>query len=91
MTPKNVVAAAAGHYHTLAIDGDHNVWAWGWGIHGQLGVQSAENSKIPVHVQLLNSQKIVQVAAGHSHSVALSSKVRPFSIRTSINKWKVHN
>eukprot|EP00795_Rhopilema_esculentum_P001965 gene1965-17508_t len=74
LTPKNVVAVAAGYYHTLAVDGDHKVWAWGWGIHGQLGVKSAENAKVPVNVALLNSQKAIQVAAGHSHSVVLSSK-----------------
>ena len=83
MTPKNVVAVAAGYYHTLAVDGDHKVWAWGWGIHGQLGVKSAENAKVPVNVALLNSQKAIQVAAGHSHSVVLSSKV--FSVLIFLN------
>ena len=75
LTPKNVLAIAAGHYHTLAVDGNNKVWAWGWGIHGQLGVKSAENSKIPVNVALLNTQKAIQVAAGYAHSVVLSTKV----------------
>ncbi len=75
LTAKNVVSVAGGSYHTLAISADHKVWAWGWGIHGQLGVDSAENAKIPVNVAMLNSQRVVQVAAGHAHSAALTVKV----------------
>ena len=71
----NVATVTAGHYHTLAIDGDNRVWAWGWGIHGQLGLKSAENAKTPVNIALLNSQKAVKIAAGYAHSVVLSSKV----------------
>ena len=51
------------------------MWAWGWGIHGQLAMKSAENAKTPVNIALLNSQKAVQIAAGYAHSVVLSSKV----------------
>jgi len=91
LTPKNVLAIAAGHYHTLAIDGDHKVWAWGWGIHGQLGIHSAENSKIPVNVALLNSQKAVQVAAGHAHSVVLSAKGYIFTFGAGIAITSLHS
>ena len=75
LTPKNVKSVVCGNYHTLAIAGDHSVWAWGWGIHGQLGVTSAENAKIPVNISILNDQQIIQVAAGYAHSAVLTMKV----------------
>jgi len=32
-----IVQVAAGSYHTLALDQNGNVWAWGYNIYGQLG------------------------------------------------------
>ena len=36
-TLTNVVAVAAGAYHSLALRGDGTVWAWGRNNLGQLG------------------------------------------------------
>ncbi|KAL0906355.1 hypothetical protein M5K25_024843 [Dendrobium thyrsiflorum] len=35
--PANVTAIAAGHYHSLAVNADGEVWAWGRNEEGQLG------------------------------------------------------
>eukprot|EP00794_Sanderia_malayensis_P006180 gene6180-6894_t len=74
LTPKSIISVVGGGYHTLAISSDYKAYAWGWGIHGQLGVNSAENFKIPVNISLLNNEKVIQVAAGYAHSAALTVK-----------------
>ncbi|MDQ0059947.1 RCC1 domain-containing protein [Paenibacillus harenae] len=82
-TLSSVVAIASGHYHNLAVKSDGTVWAWGWNIHGVLGdgrwnihdaavgEGSMNGSSSPVQVQGLGS--VVDVAAGHLHSLALKS------------------
>src|SRR5262249_22632679 len=72
-----IVAIAAGDTHSLAIDGQGNVWAWGDNSDGQLGDGSFTNRALPVHVQgpggsgVLSG--IVGIAGGSAHSIALKS------------------
>jgi alpha-tubulin suppressor-like RCC1 family protein len=67
----NVVSAAAGEYHSLALKSDGTIWAWGENYDGQLGNGTTISSDIPVRVKELNG--IVAVAAGDFHSIALKS------------------
>jgi alpha-tubulin suppressor-like RCC1 family protein len=67
----NIVAIAAGHAHSLAVDKSGNVWAWGLNSDGQLGNGTVTPSYTPVRVTGLS--KVVAVAAGNNHSVALTS------------------
>lgn len=62
---------AAGTSHSLLIDGDGKVWAWGANNYGQLGNASTDSSNIPVAVNDLTD--IIQVAVGDNHSVALDA------------------
>ena len=59
----------------MALSADHRVWSWGWGVHGQLGVGSIEDSLLPTHVAALDEYKVTHLAAGYSHSAALTSQV----------------
>ena len=59
----------------MALSADHRVWSWGWGVHGQLGVGGIEDSLLPTHVTALDEYKVTQLAAGYSHSAALTSQV----------------
>ena len=65
------LAIAAGDNHSLAVDGNGEVWAWGKNDFGQLGDSSIVNRSTPVKVKQLAG--VVQVAAGATHSVALKS------------------
>lgn len=47
----NVVAIAAGSYHSLALAKDGAVWAWGRNNRGQLGEGTRENRPTPVRVR----------------------------------------
>ena len=59
----------------MALSADHRVWSWGWGVHGQLGVGSIEDSLLPTHVATLDEYEVTHLAAGYSHSAALTSQV----------------
>lgn len=63
------MAIAAGGNHSLAVDGNGEVWAWGQNDFGQLGDSTVANRSTPVKVKHLSG--IIQVAAGTNHSVAL--------------------
>ena len=75
ISSKQIVSVVCGSYHTLAITSDCKVYSWGWGVHGQLGLRSVENQLIPKQIDLLDTHKVVQAAAGYAHSVVLTSQV----------------
>ena len=66
----DVVAIAAGRYHSLALDASGTVWAWGNNNRNQLGFRGIPNA--PQHVTAVNN--IVAISAGHEHSLALDNR-----------------
>lgn len=56
--------------HALAVTADGSVWAWGWGLYGQLGNGDALNSFTAIRVSGLPAA--ANVAAGSRHSLALA-------------------
>lgn len=69
-----IVDAAAGAHHSVALSSDGRVWAWGRNDHGQLGDGTSADSACPLEVQGLSG--IVAVSAGENHSMALDSQGR---------------
>lgn len=66
----NVVAIAAGGYHSLALNANGSVWGWGRNDYGQLGKGAASNYELtPALVSVPG--KVLSVAAGEFHSLAL--------------------
>jgi alpha-tubulin suppressor-like RCC1 family protein len=73
-TPRIVTIAAGGH-HSLALDANNNLWAWGGNEHGQLGVaQNVFSRNTPIRSVFPDGTVIVGIAAGTAHSLALESK-----------------
>ncbi len=73
---KTITAIAAGQKHSLALDSDGKVYAWGLGVNGRLGNNSTVNSSVPVEVDtsgVLAGKTITAIAAGDSFSLALDS------------------
>jgi alpha-tubulin suppressor-like RCC1 family protein len=66
----NMIAVAAGRYHTVALKSDGIVWAWGYNGAGQLGT-SANTSPNPTPAQVSGPTNVIAIAAGNSHTVAL--------------------
>ncbi|CAM0911580.1 unnamed protein product [Alopecurus aequalis] len=76
----SLVDIAAGGWHSAALTKDGEVYAWGRGEHGRLGFGDDKSSHmVPLKVQLLAGEDIVQVSCGGTHSVALTSDGRIFS------------
>ena len=73
----DIVAVSAGFMHSMALKSDGTLWVWGNNAFGQLGsglVGALQTSPVLVTVtggSALN--RIVSMAAGHTHSVALRS------------------
>ena len=68
-----VVSIAAGGDHTVALDSDGAVWTWGRNTYGQLGHSAGltKNEK-PEKVTASNMGKIVAIAAGDHHTLAVN-------------------
>jgi alpha-tubulin suppressor-like RCC1 family protein len=67
----DVIAIAAGYYHSLAIQKNGTVWGWGHNNKGQLGDGTTTNQNIPVLAK--NLTNVVSISAGVDHSMALRS------------------
>ncbi len=69
---RDIIAVSAGEFHTVALKSDGTVWAWGKNNNGQLGNNGHVDSGIPVKVDIPGSEKIIAIAAGGSHTMALT-------------------
>ena len=65
----NVVAIAAGPFHTAALKSDGTVWEWGDNSYGELGTGIGYSSNVPVQVPGLTG--VTAIAAGGFSTVAL--------------------
>ncbi|MEA2090747.1 MAG: hypothetical protein U9O83_00080, partial [Campylobacterota bacterium] len=65
-----IIAIAAGDNHTLALDSNGAVWAWGENDYGQLGSTSTDSDhNFPIQVVVPGI--VEAIAAGANHSLAL--------------------
>ncbi len=71
---KQVVAVAAGAYHSFALCADGTLAAWGFNDDGELGNGGTDTSSIPVAVGTsgaLAGKQIASLSAGQYHTLAL--------------------
>lgn len=77
---------ASGDFHCFAIDKDDNVYTWGLNQFGQCGITD-ENGELedgslitkPTIIPKLNGLRIVEIAGGEHHTLALSSEGQVYS------------
>uniref|UniRef100_A0A8C3XC49 HECT and RLD domain containing E3 ubiquitin protein ligase family member 6 n=1 Tax=Catagonus wagneri TaxID=51154 RepID=A0A8C3XC49_9CETA len=73
LTGVKIIQVSCGHYHSLALSEDGQVFSWGKNSHGQLGLGKEFPSQAnPQRVRSLDGIPLAQVAAGGAHSFALS-------------------
>jgi len=71
--PVDVVRIATGDLHTLVIQADGTLWAWGSGFQGRLGLGDATPRSVPTEVPVPGGglHYWTEVVAGSAHSLAL--------------------
>lgn len=75
LSNKTITRIVCGTMHTLALDSDGQVWAWGGNISGQIGNNSTSNIDTPTNISqygALQNVKVIAIASGANHSIALS-------------------
>jgi len=70
---RGVVAVSAGSNHNVALTADGAVWSWGDGSYGMLGHGDEQHQWQPNTIEALAGQRVIAVAAGVSHSLALAA------------------
>ena len=78
---ERVVMVAAGNSNTVALSEEGRVFTWGGGFYGQLGHDDRENQWAPRQVEAgrFGGEKVVFVAAGGNHSVAVTAGGRLYT------------
>lgn len=79
-TPK-IVKTALGKSHSVALDDRGKVYCWGGCQYGQCGILVRRRGGVtsPKQVEALNEVKITDIAAGDTHTLAMTGGGRVFS------------
>lgn len=65
------VSVAGGRAHSLALTTKKELWAWGCGRNGRLGLGSSADEAEPMFVEYLEGSEVIQAVAGLDHSLVL--------------------
>ena len=73
---KKIKGGACGEAHTLIVDEDGNVFSFGWGEDGQLGISNTEGAKYNgiTKIEFFFESSVIKVAAGQIFSACLTEK-----------------
>uniref|UniRef100_A0A5B7BRW3 Putative ultraviolet-B receptor UVR8 n=1 Tax=Davidia involucrata TaxID=16924 RepID=A0A5B7BRW3_DAVIN len=69
----SVKMVAAGAEHTAAVTEDGELYGWGWGRYGNLGLGDRDDRLVPQKVSNVDGEKMVMVACGWRHTISVSS------------------
>lgn len=79
---KRVVQVACGSRHSLSLCSDGDVFSWGYGMNGRLGLGTQDDHPIPTLIptfQLSDAQKVVEICAGDAHSMVRTKDGKIYS------------
>ena len=68
----------AGYTHTCALATTGQAYCWGWNQYGQLGNNLTASSRIPVAVQMPAGVSFQSIAAGSTHTCALTTEGKAY-------------
>jgi len=68
---------SCGSRHTLVVNDRGQLYSFGWGIYGQLGLGDRENHWVPKLVKSFSEtgRRVLQVATGYRHSFAICDNI----------------
>ncbi|KAJ0097762.1 hypothetical protein Patl1_28023 [Pistacia atlantica] len=71
----SIKMVAAGAEHSVAVTENGELYGWGWGRYGNLGLGDRNDRLIPEKISTLNLQgeRMVMVACGWRHTISVSS------------------
>lgn len=73
----NIKEVACGSWHSLAIDGNGEVWSWGWNAYGMLGNETTNHSDSPVKMNEIDNA--YSIGAGCFQSIIVDSSGNIYS------------
>ena len=76
---KRIVSVSCGEHHSLAISELGNLYCWGRGKEGQLGIGEKVNVNTPMLVQALRHERITKAVCGFYHTLVLTSSGRLYT------------
>ncbi|EPS71463.1 hypothetical protein M569_03294 [Genlisea aurea] len=68
---KNPVMISGGRVHSVAVTANRDVWTWGCGKNGRLGLGSSTDEPDPMPVECLDGFEVLQAEAGFDHTLVL--------------------
>lgn len=76
---KRIIQSSGGRRHTCAITSDNEVFSWGVGENGQLGIGDTENRHNPTLIQSLIGLNPIKISCGWGHNVLLTDSGKVFT------------
>jgi len=68
---------ACGTFHSMVATAEGQLWAFGWGEFGQLGIGSRTSQALPQRIERIGGKKVRTVACGYFHSMAICVNYKP--------------
>lgn len=65
------LSVSGGRVHSIALTSSGEVWVWGCGKNGRLGLGSSINEAEPALLFSLEDHKVLQVVSGFDHNLVL--------------------
>ena len=81
----SIIDIKCGGEHSLFLSSNKKLYVCGHGYLGQLGLGNNKNINLPTIVKCLSNKTIIEIAAGWSHSLVLTSEGNVYS--TGCNKY----
>lgn len=75
---QEAVCITAGYHNNLVLSTTGDVWSWGWGAHGQLGLGDSKDRDLPTVIPELSGEDVVALSCGDRHSFATTADGRVF-------------
>ncbi|CAM8947795.1 unnamed protein product [Rhodiola kirilowii] len=69
----SIKMVAAGAEHSVAVSEDGELYGWGWGRYGNLGLGDRNDRLVPQKVHSFHGEKMTQVACGWRHTISVTS------------------
>lgn len=69
---RHITSVACGANHSISLSAQDEVWVWGEGGLGQLGLGDWQGCSSPTPLTALSGKNIIGIGCGHSHSLAFA-------------------